>query len=221
MFRYASTSWAGPTTRMRRSTSTGGIAAPLPSKTTTSGSRAAASRAPASTFEVNTAPASPPPARRQPIVVTPQRSARLEMVGSRMTAGTPERDQVGDLGRLLDHLGLARPSAAHRDDDDVAVAGEQPREMPGDGGLADALAGADDGDRRQLERLELRRIEAEVGADVREPGRERARGPAKPLGRPEHGLVGEVDDELGARRSRRRAARRSRHRHAASPCLRP
>ena len=33
--------------------------------------------------------------------------------------------------RDLDHLGLRRAAAAHRDDDDVAVAGEQPGEMAG------------------------------------------------------------------------------------------
>ena len=42
-----------------------------------------------------------------------------------------------------------------------------------------------------------RRVEAEVGADVREAGGERPRRPAKPLGRAEHRLVGEVDDDLG------------------------
>src|ERR671928_127244 len=53
---------------MRPSTATGGIAAPLPSKTTTSGSRSAARAAAASTLDVTTAPARPPPARRHPIV---------------------------------------------------------------------------------------------------------------------------------------------------------
>ena len=68
--------------------------------------------------------------------------------------------------------------------------------MDGDRSLPDALAGADHGDRRQLERLQLRRVEAEVGADVRETRRERARRPLEPLDRAEHGLVGEVDDDL-------------------------
>ena len=54
---------------------TGGIAAPLPSKTTKSGPRCSASSAPAGTFEVATAPASPPPQRRQPIVTTPATAA--------------------------------------------------------------------------------------------------------------------------------------------------
>ena len=41
-----------------------------------------------------------------------------------------------------------------------------------------------------------RRVEAEIGADVREPGREHAAREPKPLPRSEHGLVGQVDDEL-------------------------
>ncbi len=45
-------------------------------------------------------------------------------------------------------------------------------------------------------RLQRRRIEAEVGADVRQPERQRARRPQHPLPRPEHGLVGEIDDEI-------------------------
>ena len=53
----------------------GGIAAPLPSKTTTSGSSDAASRAPSTTFETNGAPEMPPPARRHPTVGRPVRTA--------------------------------------------------------------------------------------------------------------------------------------------------
>ena len=70
--------------------------------------------------------------------------------------------------------------------------------MPRHRRLADALAGADHRDGRQFEGLELRRIEAKVGADVGEARRKCPRGPAKPLGRPEHGLVGQVDHELGS-----------------------
>ena len=108
-----------------------------------------------------------------------------------------ERNELVDGRRRLDHLRLGRAAAAHRDHDHVTVAGEQPREMSGDRGLPDALAGADHGDRGQLERLEDRRVEAEVGTDVRQAGRERARGPAKALDRPEHRLVRQVDDQLG------------------------
>ena len=64
--------------------------------------------------------------------------------------------------------------------------------------LADPLAGADDPDRRERKRLERGRVEAEVRADVRQPGREDAAGEPETLPRPEDGLVGEVDDELRA-----------------------
>ncbi len=113
-----------------------------------------------------------------------------------MTTGTRERDQLLDGRRCRDQLGLRRPAAAHRNNDHVPLAREQAREVRSDGRLPDALARPDDCDRRQLERLEHRRIEPEVGADVREAGRERARGPAHPLGRPEHRLVREIDHRL-------------------------
>ena len=61
--------------RMRAEVAIGGIAAPLPSKTTTSGLSDAARRAPSRTFEANGAPAIPPPARRQPTVGTPASAA--------------------------------------------------------------------------------------------------------------------------------------------------
>ena len=62
--------------------------------------------------------------------------------------------------------------------------------------LADALAGADDADRRHADLLEPLWFEAKVGADVREAGRERTRRPAEALAGAEHRLVGEIDDEL-------------------------
>ena len=40
------------------------------------------------------------------------------------------------------------------------------------------------------------RVEAEVGAEIRQPERERARGPEHPLPRPEHRLVREVEHEI-------------------------
>ena len=62
----------------------------------------------------------------------------------------------------------------------------------------------DDPDRGQRERLQHGWVEAEVGADVRQPGREHAAREVEALPRAEHGLVGEVDDErrpvLGERR---------------------
>ncbi len=68
--------------------------------------------------------------------------------------------------------------------------------MPGHGGLADPLADPDHRERRNPDRLEHRRHEPEVRADVRQPERERPRGPEHPLARPEHRLVGQVDDYI-------------------------
>ena len=74
----------------------GGIAAPLPSKTTTSGSSEAASRAPSSTFDANGAPAMPaagaPAADRRHA----RERRRLEMVGRGVPSGARERDEVVD-----------------------------------------------------------------------------------------------------------------------------
>ena len=144
------------------------------------------------------------------------------MVGRGVPSRTREREQIVERRRRLDQLRLGRPAATHRHDDDTAVAGENARDMAGHGRLPDALAEADHGERRRLDRLERRRVEAEVGADVRQPERERARRPEQALPRPEHRLVGEVDtrDPPPPRRARRRAERRSRRRRAASPSRR-
>ena len=113
-----------------------------------------------------------------------------------MAAAPREREQRLDVRRDRGDLRLRRPAPPHRDDDDAPVAGIQLGRVRGDRRLADPLARADDPDRRQRKRLQHRRVEAEVGADVREPGREHAAREPKPLSRPEHGLVGQVDDEL-------------------------
>ena len=138
---------------------------------------------------------------------------RLEVVGGRMPPGAREREQVGH-GRLhLDDLGLGRPPAPHRDDDDAAVARHHPRDVPGDGRLADPLAGADHGDGRRPDRLEARRLEPEVGALVRHAERQSARGEPEPGGRPEHGLVREIEHDIG-RVLEDRLLERRRERHA-------
>ncbi len=69
--------------------------------------------------------------------------------------------------------------------------------MRGNRCLADALARADHADRRRTHVLEPRRVEAEVRPEVRQSGRERAGRPAEALAGTEHGLVGEIDHELG------------------------
>jgi len=121
----------------------------------------------------------------------------LEVVGGGMLPRLGARDQILDRRRSLDELRLRRAAAPHRDDDDVAVACEEAREVNRDRRLPDALTGADHGDRRQLERLQLWRVEPEVGADVRESGGECPRSPIEPLERAEHGLVGKIDHDLG------------------------
>ena len=94
-------------------------------------------------------------------------------------------------------LGLGRPAATHCDDDDIPVLREQAQRVAGHGRLADPFAGSDDADRGQVERLQLGRIEAKVRADVRDAVRQHPARDAKALTRPQHRLVGEVDDDLG------------------------
>ena len=78
---------------------------------------------------MKTAPASPPPARRQPIVGTPQSAAisRWSEAAWRPLRESATRSATD--GGVLDQLGLRGPAAAHRDDDDVAV----PRRAAGRG----------------------------------------------------------------------------------------
>ncbi len=68
--------------------------------------------------------------------------------------------------------------------------------MTGDRGLADALAGPDHGERGQIDGYGDRRLEAEVRPLVRHAEGERPARQRHALGRPEHRLVGEVDDDL-------------------------
>ena len=63
------------------------------------------------------------------------------------------------------------------------------------------------------DRLEARRVEPEVGALVRHAERERARARAEARRRPEHGLVGEVENDVGRVLGDRRLER-GRERHA-------
>ena len=182
-----------PATSMRASTSIGGIAAPLPSKTTTSGSRSAASAAPARTFESR-----------------PPRPARRPHAGSRSSAPRPARRSRGSPMRRARPPATASAGSSTVGGDSITCGSAGPprpiattttsrsrassaRDVPGDRGLPDALARSDHRERRQRERLEARRIETEVGALVA-TARRRARGsraasaravraPARPTGR--------------------------------------
>ena len=161
-------------------------------------------RAPASTFETKTWPASPPPARRQPIVGTPGHRRELEVVGGGVAARAREGDEVGDRRTVRStSSGSGGPPRPIADHDHVAVAREPAtqgaRRRRSSRRACPRRSRAIDGHR---ELLETRRVEAKVGADVGEPGRKRARGPAEPLARAEHRLVREVDDQPPRRRSR-------------------
>ena len=68
--------------------------------------------------------------------------------------------------------------------------------MTGHGGLADALTRPHDGDRRELEGLEQRRIETEVRSDIRQPQREDPAREREAFDGAEHRLVREVDDHF-------------------------
>ena len=69
--------------------------------------------------------------------------------------------------------------------------------MPGHRGLADSLSGADDCDRRELERLQHGRVESEVRPDIGDSEGEHAACQREARHRTEHGFVGEVDDDVG------------------------
>ena len=120
----------------------------------------------------------------------------LEVVGRRMPPRARELEQRIDVRSDRRHLRLRRAASSHRDDDDLPVACVQPGRVRGDRCLPHALAGTDDPDRGKRKRLEHRRVEAKVGADVRKPGSEYAAREPETLPRPEHRLVREIDDEL-------------------------
>ena len=134
----------------------------------------------------------------------------LEVVGGGVAAGARESDELVDARRRLDRLGLGRSATTHRHDDDVPVAGEKPREVRRDRGLADPLSGSDHGDRghvdlarRQAGRSGSRRRCTRARQRARgRPSRSgrRARAPARRRGR----------RRLRLRRSRREAGLRSR-----------
>jgi hypothetical protein len=82
----------------------------------------------------------------------------------------------------------------------LPLATQKPGDMAGDCGLADPLAASDDCERGHVERSELNRFEAEIGARVPRSSGERPRREAKPAAGIQHRIVGEVEHELGAGR---------------------
>ena len=132
----------------------------------------------------------------------------LEMVRGGVTAATGELEQRLQRRRDEDGLGLGRPTPPHRHDNDVQRSRELPRDVTGDGGLPDPLARSDHSERGHVDGLHPRRREAEVGPFVRHPERERAADEREPLPRAEHGLVGQVEHEVGLVVRDRRLERR-------------
>ena len=184
---------------------------PLPSKTTTSGRRAAASARALETFETNDLAGEP--AAGAPAADRRHAGDRgdLEVVGGGVPAGARERDEVGD-----------RRAAARRAPARPARRGPS-RRRPRRGRARAASRGAPRprSSRRacrcRSRRSTARRSGSNTGgskrksaptygspaASARDAQRNRSAGA-------EHRLVGEVDDDLGVAEARRRAARRSR-----------
>ena len=128
---------------------------------------------------------------------------RLEVVGRGVAPVAGEREQVGHRGPDLDDLGPGGPSAPHRHDHDTPVAGEEPGHVPGHGGLPDALPGPDHGDGRRAR--SPRSAAGRAGSRLpRTALPARAHAPrAEAGGRPEHGLVREVEHDVGCVRGDR------------------
>ena len=120
----------------------------------------------------------------------------LEVVRRGVSPGARKLDQRLDRRRDRHHLGVGRPASPHRDDDHVVVGREQSREVSGHRRLPDTLPRPHDGDRGHREGSPCRRIEPEVRPDVRDAARQHPAGERETLGRAEHGLVGEVDDDV-------------------------
>ncbi len=140
----------------------------------------------------------------EPSAATPAADGRdsddcsgLEVIRRRVTSRAGQLDERLDRRWNDDYFGSGRPAASHRDDDDLVLRREQPSEMAGDGGLADTLPGSGDRDRRHGERRALGWVEAEVCPHVGHAAGEHPADERQTRWRPEHGLVGEVDHDVG------------------------
>ena len=192
-----STGCAADATSTRRSAATGGSAAPLPSSTTSSAPSPVATATPSTTFETATAPASPPPQRRHPTVVTPATTAVSRWSEAACRPLRESSSSVSTVGRATTTSGSGGPPLPIATTTVAPRRGEAPGDVARDGRLADPLAGADHGERRDVDDGRRRRVEAEVGALVGDAEREDAAREREPLRRAEHRLVGEVEDDVG------------------------
>src|SRR5262245_37859512 len=139
----------------------------------------------------------------------PDERRGLEVVGGGVPPGSRQLDESLDGGRNAHDLGLRGATPSHRNDDQAAFLCEQTRHVTRHGRLADPLACPHDRDRGEWERLERRWVEAKVGAHVRHAPGEHAACESKPRDGPKNGLVGQVDDHVGAMaRDRRLDVRR-------------
>jgi hypothetical protein len=118
------------------------------------------------------------------------------MIGGRVSTASGERDQRLHGRRHGHQLRIGWTTPAHGDHDDTATLRDESCQVPRQRSLPHPLARADDRERGQVEGLEARRIEVEVGSRVRDPVTQDAAGEREPLDRPEDGLVREVDHDL-------------------------
>ena len=201
------------TTQMVASACTGGMDGPLPSNTSSVSDRPLASSTPAANVLSKGAPASPPPHRRVPTVDDAGHQGVLEVVAGGVAArGGQRRPGPRRRGRTWPgrpaRARPGRPVPWRRSTGGVPRAGEEPGQRGRHGGLARALAGADDRDRRLGGHVRPRRgVEAEVGALVGGAGDQGAGGQAPCAGG-------------GRGRARRRGRRRDRARNRRRPSAR-
>ena len=180
-----------------RSAAIGGSAAPLPSKTTTSGSRPTATRAPAATFDVATPPASPPPQRRHPTVATPTSAAVSRWSDAAWRPLRESSTSDSTVGATVTTSGSAGPPLPIATTTTRRSAASSRARCPVTAVLPTRFPVPTTAIDGQLERLQLGRIEPEVRPDVRDSEGEHAARQREPRDRTEHGLVGEVDDDVG------------------------
>ena len=192
-FKPARMSWRTVHDEIRASTAIGGIAAPLPSKTTTSGSSRAASaraldhvrqrtvRRPCRRLPGGSRPRARRRARRARGGPTPHAARRAS--GEELVDRRRRSTSSGSAGppRPIATTTTRRSRASSRAT--CPVTAVLPTRLPDPITAIDGRSNA----------LERRRIEAEVRADVRSPSASARDAQSDPLARPEHRLVGQVD----------------------------
>jgi hypothetical protein len=141
----------------------------------------------------------------------PRQGGVLEKVRRRVLARPRPLQQIGHADGTLPaghEFRLGRAAAAHRHHRDLAA---PPRQhaggVPGDGGLADPLAGADHRQHGDVDPRAAGRAEVEVRSRVFHAGRQGVGDQDHPPGLVQHRLVREVEHPLGAVAAGRRHQR--------------